>query len=259
MRAVAAFLLVLCYLAVTHAWNCDEGTGMYNVTQVDAGQGMVIVRDTSGYVYFLIGSSWHRMSTTEFKHASVGPAGIWATGNTRDKVYKYIAGNFQIVTSGQAMQQVDAGGNGQVVGVYYDNNYCLSSTSASAYSGSGALTWTSLSKAMTYISCGPYGCWGVDKTDKIFFTPNMTPTSCDTREWTQIEGAAVMVEVGTDGKVFVVNRGGMLWERTGIADRTPQGTGWNHVSVCMKVRHVSLDLGTMWVVTNIGLLLKCTQ
>ena len=42
---------------------------------------------------------------------------------------------------------------------------------------------------------------------------NMTPTSCDTREWTQIEGAAVMVEVGTDGKVFVVNRGGMLWER----------------------------------------------
>lgn len=73
---------------------------MYNATQVDAGQGMVIARDTSGYVYFLIGSSWHRMSSIEFKHASVGPAGLWATGNSGEKVYKYIAGNFRIVTSG---------------------------------------------------------------------------------------------------------------------------------------------------------------
>lgn len=73
---------------------------MYNATQVDAGQGMVVVRDTSGHVHFLIGSSWHRMSSIEFKHASVGPAGLWATGNSGEKVYKYIAGNFRIVTSG---------------------------------------------------------------------------------------------------------------------------------------------------------------
>ena len=76
------------------AWRCSEGPRLYNARQIDAGQGKVVAINSYGHVYFLIGSSWYRMSSIRFKHASIGPAGLWATGNSRDKVYKYIAGNF---------------------------------------------------------------------------------------------------------------------------------------------------------------------
>lgn len=70
------------------------------------------------------------------------------------------------------MLQVDAGGNGQVVGVSNSyTNYCLRSTFASAYRKVGSLTWNSLSRVVKYYSCGPlYGCWGVDASDRIYFT-----------------------------------------------------------------------------------------
>ncbi|XP_073337019.1 fish-egg lectin-like [Pagrus major] len=258
MRAVAAFLLVLCYLAVSDAWRCSEGPRLYNVRQIDAGQGKVIARDTSGYVYFLIGSSWYRMSSVRFRHASLGPAGLWATSNSGNRVYKYIAGNF-VVSSGLSLQQVDAGGNGQVVGVGSSRAYCLRSDLASSYKRSGSLSWTSLSRVMKYISCGKYGCWGIDTSNRIYFTQTLSPTTCGNSRWSLISGAAVMVEVGTDGSVFVVNSSGQVFQRLGISSRYPQGTTWRIISMCMPVRHVAYDLGTLWVVTTSGLLMKCTH
>ncbi|XP_036977925.1 fish-egg lectin-like [Acanthopagrus latus] len=258
MRAVAAFLLVLCYLAVTHAWRCNEGPRLYNVRQIDAGQGKVIARDTYGYVYFLIGSSWHRMSTIRFNHASIGPAGLWATGSSGDKIYKYIAGNF-VISSG-LLRQLDAGGNGQVVGVSSSSaSWCLRSDLASSYKGSGSVSWSNLSRVLKYISCGKYGCWGTDTSHRIYFSQTLSPTTCGNSRWSQISGSAAMAEVGTDGSVFVVNKSGQLYQRLGISSRSPQGTTWTPISMCMPLRHVSYDLGNLWVVTTSGLLMKCTH
>lgn len=69
------------------------------------------------------------------------------------------------------MQQVDAGGDDQVVGVSSSySSYCLKSSLAAAYRG-GSLSWTSLSKTMKYYSCGPlYGCWGVDSRNRVYVT-----------------------------------------------------------------------------------------
>uniref|UniRef100_A0A671YUV7 Fish-egg lectin n=1 Tax=Sparus aurata TaxID=8175 RepID=A0A671YUV7_SPAAU len=257
MRAAAGFL-VLCYLAVSHAWRCSEGPRLYNARQIDAGQGKVVATNSYGHVHFLIGSSWYRMSSIRFKHASIGPAGLWATGNSGDKVYKYIAGNF--VASGGLLRQLDAGGDGQVVGVTSSSStWCLRSDYASSFKGSGSVSWSNLSRVMKYISCGKYGCWGTDTNNRIFFTQTLSPTTCGNSRWSQISGSAAMVEVGTDGSVFVVNRSGQLYQRLGISSRYRSGTSWRAVSMRMPVRHVAYDLGNLWVVTTSGLLMKCTH
>ncbi|KAM7366879.1 hypothetical protein PAMP_014817 [Pampus punctatissimus] len=213
MKAVAVFLLVLCYLAVSHAWNCKVAPRLYNVKQVDAGQGKVVARDSNYYVYFLSGSSWYRLGSLRLKHVSVGPAGMWGT-DTSNKVYKYIAGNF-VGATGLSMQQVDAGGDGQVVGVSSSqSSYCLRSSLALAYKGVGSLSWNSLSRTMRYYSCGPlYGCWGVDTSNRVY-TQRITPTSCSGTGWIYVSGiSAKMIEVATDGSVFAVATNGQVYQR----------------------------------------------
>ncbi len=79
---------------------------------------------------------------------------------------------FVYLSSGVYMKQVDAGGDDHVVGVTTSSRaYCLRSTYASAFKGGSSLSWSSQSRVMKYISCGPlYGCWGVDTRDQIYFT-----------------------------------------------------------------------------------------
>lgn len=73
-------------------------------------------------------------------------------------------------SSGMGIQQVDAGGNGQVVGTGSNQTYCLTRTNASAYREVADMSWQSLSWTMQYYSCGPFGCWGVDSSHKVYFT-----------------------------------------------------------------------------------------
>ncbi|KAK9525422.1 hypothetical protein VZT92_016134 [Zoarces viviparus] len=259
MKGVVAFLLVLCYLAIgVAAWTCTEAPRLYNVQQIDAGLGKVIARDHN-YAYFLAGSSWYRLSTIRLKHVSVGPAGIWGVGSN-NLVYKYIAGNFQ-QSRGLSMLQVDAGGNDQVVGV---NNgwgaYCLRSASALAYSGPSSLSWTYLSRSMKYFSCSPHnGCWGVDRSYRVYYA-QVNPSTCSSSAWRIVSGRSLqMIEVGTDGKVFGVSTTGQVVQRAGISSRYPYGTSWVTIDVCLRMRHVSYDLGKLWVVSQSGFVLQCTH
>ena len=74
------------------AWTCVEAPRLYDVYQVDAGNGMVVARSKYNNPYFLIRSYWQRLGYTRLTHITVGPAGLW--GSYSNKVYKYIAGNF---------------------------------------------------------------------------------------------------------------------------------------------------------------------
>ncbi|XP_054480943.1 fish-egg lectin-like [Anoplopoma fimbria] len=256
MKGIAAFLLVLCYLAISDAaWTCTEAPRLYNVQQVDAGQGKVVVRDSNYYTYFLGGYSWYKLSTTRLRHVSVGPAGLWGTG-TDNRVYKYVAGQF-LPSSGVSMLQVDAGGDDQVVGVTPTSYaYCLRSASALAYSGVGTLSWSYLSRRLRYFSCSPQnGCWGVDTSYRVYYS--VKPSNCGHSGWRVLNGRLKMVEVGTDGRVFGVNTAGQVFERAGISSRIPYGTSWVTVPMCMSIRHVSYDLRKLWVVTNSGLVMHC--
>ncbi|XP_056223959.1 fish-egg lectin-like [Seriola aureovittata] len=261
MKTVAAFLLVLCYLAGSHAWNCREGPRLSSITQIDAGLGKVVAVNRFNQAFVLIGTRWYRLSSVSLKHISVGPAGMWGASNT-NRVYKSVAGNM-LQSSGLSLQQVDAGGDGQVVGVSVggSNTLCLRESFALAYKGVGSLSWSSLGRAMRYYSCSPNnGCWGVDTSFRVYFTQRIVPSNCGTSGWLYVAGQSMtMIEVGTDGSVFGVNRSGQVFQRIGISIRLPQGSAWRSVPMCMSIRHVSYDLGRLWAVTTSGLLMQCTH
>uniref|UniRef100_A0A665VE13 Fish-egg lectin-like n=1 Tax=Echeneis naucrates TaxID=173247 RepID=A0A665VE13_ECHNA len=260
-ESCCSLLLVLCYLAGSQAWRCSEAPRLSNTIQIDAGLGKVVAVTKYNRAYFLTGGRWYSLGTTGLRHVSVGPAGMWATG-TSNRLYKYIAGKFQ-VASGLSLQQVDAGGDGQVVGIQSGNLLarCLRDSSALAYKGVGSLYWTSLSRTMRYYSCSPNnGCWGVDSSYRVYFTQRITPSSCGTSGWVNVPGHTMtMIEVSTDGSVFGVNRTGQVYQRLGISRSRPQGTAWRLVSMCMSIRHVSYDLGQLWAVTTSGLIMQCTH
>ena len=76
-------------------------------------------------------------------------------------------------SSGLTMQQVDAGGDGQFVGVRPSNYlaYCMREAYALGFAGVGSVGWSYLSRRLKYYSCGPlYGCWGVDTGSRVYVT-----------------------------------------------------------------------------------------
>ncbi|XP_060936339.1 fish-egg lectin-like [Limanda limanda] len=263
MKAVVALLLLLCSLAVSLAdrrWTCREGPRLYGAIQIDAGMGQVVVADKYKRTYLLSGLAFYRLGRLGMKHVTVGAGGLWGSC-LANKVYKYVAGDFKLA-KGLSMYQVDAGGDGQIVGVGSGsyNAYCLKEKEALGYCGRRTLSWTYLSRKMKYYSCGPrMGCWGVDKRFRIWVTKNISPTNCRTSGWTAVPGPRMkMIEVSSDGKVFGVTTTGRIYQRAGITNHRRQGTRWVYVPMCMAVRHVSYDLLNLWVVTTSGLIMKCS-
>uniref|UniRef100_A0A8C6NIY9 Fish-egg lectin n=1 Tax=Nothobranchius furzeri TaxID=105023 RepID=A0A8C6NIY9_NOTFU len=249
--------LSLFYLVfIFSGWTCTAPPQQPSAAQIDAGQGQVVLTDSSSNVFFLSGSTWSKLGSVPLKHVTVGPAGIWGVDSS-NKIYKFVGGDFVSVHG--LLQQVDAGGNKQIVGVNSGNNiYCLKTSITSAYSQTGSVDWTGFDGALKYFSCGPNGCWGVNSADNIYVSV-INPSTCGKTSWTLVPGAAKMVEVGTDGSVFVVNAVGQVFQRTGITEYLPQGMNWAQLPICLPVKHVSYDLERLWVLTEIGLILKCRQ
>ncbi|XP_061817238.2 fish-egg lectin-like [Nerophis lumbriciformis] len=259
MKATVSFLLVLCHLAATRAWTCKEAPRLSSARQIAAGQGQVLARSSYNRVYFLSGTSWYRLGSVSLKDVSVGPSGIWGVDYT-NRVYKFVAGEFR-PSSGPLLQQVDAGGDGQVVGLTPTSNltYCLRSNYASAFKGVGSLSWNSLGRTMKSYSCGPlYGCWGVDQSNRLYVS-QVSPTTCSSSGWSLVSASMSMIDVGADGSVFAVTTSGLVYQRTGISRSRPQGVGWSSVPMCMAITSVSYDLGQLWALTSSGLLLQCSH
>ncbi|XP_069556039.1 fish-egg lectin-like [Brachyistius frenatus] len=255
MKAVAAVLLLLSCSSISHGWTCEEDPQHLHASQIDVGRGQVVMTDQTSAVYFLTGSKWCKVNLVTLKHVSVGSAGIWGVDNM-NKVYKYVAGDF-IISNGVELEQVDAGGEGQIVGVTSSHTiYCLKSTTAEAYKKEGSVSWDNLPGQLIYFSCSPLnGCWGVNSNHQIYFTK--VTSTCDTSGWVDVDGAVKMVEIGTDGSVFVVNANGNVFQRTGISGSLPQGNNWVQISIDMPIKHLSYDLGRIWAVSNSGAIMLC--
>uniref|UniRef100_A0A4W6EX94 Uncharacterized protein n=1 Tax=Lates calcarifer TaxID=8187 RepID=A0A4W6EX94_LATCA len=220
-----------------------------------AGQGQVVATNKYNRAYYLIRTYWYSMSSDYIKHASVGPAGIWGT-DTKNKYCYYLTMNKSVLhlSSGLSMEQVDAGGDGQVVGVTPSTYraYCLRDSYSLAYKGTGSVSWNYHSRILKYYTCGPkYGCWGVD---------SITPSSCSYSSWRYVSGLSMkMIEVASDGSVFGVATNGRVYQRTGIYSSRTYGLSWSYVSMQKPISHVTYDLGNLWAVTTSGLLLQCSQ
>lgn len=178
-------------------WICTIAPEHLAATQVDAGNGMVVMTDRNSNAFFLSDSTWSKLSSVPLKHVSVGLAGVWGVDQD-NTVYKFAAGDFfptrgefyvsapdftgwpwfkvfnclvmLFVSSGLSLIEVDAGQR-QVVGVTTQNSiHCLNASTASATEKEAVLKWYTIPGALMYFSCGPLGCWGVNSVQDIFFT-----------------------------------------------------------------------------------------
>ncbi|XP_043964098.1 fish-egg lectin-like [Gambusia affinis] len=254
MKTLTTFLVLLNYFTRCHGWICTIAPEHLAATQVDAGNGMVVMTDRNSNAFILSDSTWSKLGSVALKHVSVGLAGVWGVDQD-NTVYKFAAGDF-FPTRGLSLIEVDAGQR-QVVGVTTQNSiHCLNASTASATEKEAVLKWNTIPGALMYFSCGPLGCWGVNSVQDIFFT-KVSPDNCGISGWNKIDGAAVKVEVGSDGRVFVVNQPGNVYERIGITEAVPQGTGWRQISFCVTIKHVTYDLGRLWLLTEAGVILNC--
>ncbi|KAJ8287726.1 hypothetical protein COCON_G00003850 [Conger conger] len=253
MRGGTIILLFLCLLGTSLAMDCREVAG--KLKQIDAGVGQVFGVANDNSIYTIYGRTWTHIPGA-LKHVTVGPAGVWGV-NTDNQIFKLVGGVWVLVEG--LLKQVDAGGDQFVAGVnMHDNVYCLGRDATVGYKGPGSpISWTGITGSLMYYSCGPNVCWGVNSANQIFFRKGVTPAACQGNDWQHIAGALVMIEVGTDGSVYGVNAGGDVFRRDGITATNPAGTDWILTSPCTKSKHVSYDLGHLWVITTDERILDC--
>uniref|UniRef100_A0A673NAL4 Fish-egg lectin-like n=1 Tax=Sinocyclocheilus rhinocerous TaxID=307959 RepID=A0A673NAL4_9TELE len=190
------------------------------------------------YPFVLIDNVFTKINIS-LKHFSVGPAGQLGV-NTANNIFKFQSGNF--IQFPGLLKQVDAGGDQIIAGVNITT------------------PWVHINGKLKYYSCGPYSCWGVNSYDYIFIIRDVSNNVCSgSGVFVNIPGLLSMIEVATDGSVFGVNYQGNLYQRTAVTRSNPVGTDWISMVACPNGhKHVSFDLGVLWVVCVDGSIRKCT-
>ncbi|KAG9262880.1 fish-egg lectin-like [Astyanax mexicanus] len=247
MERTAVLLVILNLWTSGLALNCRVVPG--SLKQIDVGNGQVFGVNSADEIFTLYSGAWTRISGS-LKHVSVGPAGVWGV-NANNYIYRLDNGDW-VPVNGQ-LKQVDAGGTVSPAGInMFDDIFCLQG-------GQGA-SWTNLPGKLKYYSCGLNSCWGVNSGNLIYIMKGVTSNTCaGSLKWEQVSGYLSMIEVSTDGKVYGVNSNGDMYTREGITSTNPTGTGWRQVQFGQKVKHVSYDLGHLWVIGTDNSIMDCTE
>ncbi|XP_062895045.1 fish-egg lectin-like [Mobula hypostoma] len=234
---------------------CQDVDGEFS--QIDAGNGMVFGVDATSFVYTRVGDAWV-LFPGRLRHVTVGPAGVWGVGQDMG-IYRLAAGGWQNVT-GEQLLQLDAGGVGTLWGVdRFGSTHCLRVVRPGPVSTGGSPAFSIQGGQMKYLSCGPQGCWGVSLADDIYHCHSACSSSCLITSWEQVSGKFQMVEVGTDGQVYAVSISNQLYMRSGITPERPTGRGWTNIQIGnLLFRHVTWDLGHLWLLTDNGRVVHCT-
>ncbi|XP_066574050.1 fish-egg lectin-like [Amia ocellicauda] len=255
MRACVIAVLVQLLLSGNQALQCREVAGQ--LRQIDVSVGQVFGTNTADAIFTLYGGTWTQLPGA-LKHVTVGPSGVWGV-NSANAIFKLVDANW-VQVPGQ-LKQIDAGGVQFVAGVNTaDNIFCLGQEATVGYKGPGSPTpWQGLPGALKYYSCGPLGCWGVNAAEDIFVRKGVSPQQCQgTGDWQQVDGKLSMIEVGSEGSVYGVNAAGDVYRRDGITSSNPAGTSWTQLRECGKSKHVSFDLGHLWVITQDNQIQDCS-
>ncbi|XP_059905568.1 fish-egg lectin-like [Gadus macrocephalus] len=258
MTAVVCFVLLLSLVAGSHAWRCVEGPTLNRAIQIDASKGQVVASTAYNQNFFLTGVSWTYLHGQRMKHITTGDTGTWGV-TSNNQLYKMIGGNFTRVP-GLSLSQVDAGGDGFLVGSTGSRAYCLRTGFARAFKGAGSVSWSALpAYSLKYYSCGLYGCWGVDTIGRVYHTRAVYSTNCGQTGWQVVSSSPKMkmVEAASNGLVFALSTDGKVYLRAGIYASRTQGTAWSNIPMCVAMRHLSYDLGRLWVVSNAGMIMFC--
>lgn len=249
----AVSLLLLCAgISASGDFQCTLIPG--NLKQIDAGAGEVYGVNNDDEIFQWVDNNWTQIPG-KLIHVSVGPAGVWGV-NKAHAIFKFQDNKWMPVPG--LLKQVDAGGDKFLGGVNaQDNIYCL--RKSCTVSRSSVVHFTPLDGTLIYYSCGPVGCWGVNRGNDIFFRHNVKPTSCQGSRWQDIDGALTMIEVGSDGSVYGVNSAGSVYRRDGISPGTPTGTAWTELDFCATFKHVTYDNGYLWLLNPTGDIYRCVE
>lgn len=242
-------LLLLCSGAAAEIL-CTKVPG--KLKQVDAGAGQVYGVNDDDNIYQWVNNNWKEISG-KLIHVTVGPAGVW--GANRANIVYHLQDNNWVPVTG-LLKQIDAGGEKFLSGANaLDWIYCLNQDQT--VSRDTYLPYIPIEGRLKYYSCGPYGCWGVNSHNNIYYRYGVEPTACQGTKWKQIEGSLIMVEVGTDGSVYGANYQGDVYRRDGISASNPIGTSWTLLDLFGRYQHVSYDRGTLWLIAQNGDIHKC--
>ncbi|XP_029432758.1 fish-egg lectin-like [Rhinatrema bivittatum] len=253
-RFQVSLLLQLLLTGLSSANLCIEIPG--RLKQIDVGNGQVFGVNDANQIFTWYENSWTQIDGA-LKHVTVGPAGVWGV-NSDNNIYRLVGGSWVQITG--SLKQIDAGGDQFMSGVNTnDDIFCLGKSSTIPAKYQTSPPWVNIEGKLKYYICGLLGCWGVNSVDNIFFRWDSTPDSCKGSRWQQVDGKLSMIEVGTEGTVYGVNSQGNVYRREGITASNPIGTSWSQVDSCgYNFKHVSYDLGFLWMLTTDGKILKCT-
>ncbi|XP_077099199.1 fish-egg lectin-like [Siphateles boraxobius] len=249
----SVLLLFGCQFLPTLALNCAVMNG--TLKQIDAESGSVVGVNDQNEAFVLNDNAFTKIGIS-LKHISVGTAGQFGV-NTANNIFKLEGSSF--VQFPGLLKQVDAGGDQIIAGVNgNDNIFCLNMDANNKWPSS-TIPWVGVNGKLKYFSCGPYSCWGVNGLDQIFILKDVSSNACSGSSFVNIGGLRSMIEVATDGSVFGVNYQGNLYQRTGVTRSNPAGTDWILMLVCPNNhKHVSFDLGFLWVVCVDGSIRRCS-
>uniref|UniRef100_W5MRU0 Fish-egg lectin n=1 Tax=Lepisosteus oculatus TaxID=7918 RepID=W5MRU0_LEPOC len=243
-----------CRVMKAEALQCRAVPG--SLKQIDAGAGRVCGVDNADNLVSYQGNSWVSLAM-KGKHVSVGPAGLWSV-SLASLVFKWLRGRW-IQVQPDRLVQVDAGGDVFVAGVNAAHSiYCLNGRPGLPHAGQSTAPWLQVPGRLKYYSCGPFGCWGVNSAGRIQVKLGIREQNCKGSDrWYPIQGSLSMVEVGTDGSVYGVNRNGVVFNRVGVNACNPFGRQWKPLKgVCLS-QHVSYDNDVLWVVCKNGSIQTC--
>ncbi|XP_067831563.1 fish-egg lectin-like [Heptranchias perlo] len=251
MRGCIFLLLLLA--AVSWGLICNRIDG--RLKQIDAGNGQVFGVGHSGMVVTRRGAHWLRVPGN-LAHVTVGPAGVWGVDRAFT-VYKLVGGSWAIMAG--HLKQIDAGGDQIIAGVSRRNTvFCASKQQAVRAASYLSPAYRRVPGGMKYYSCGPKACWGLNSAGYIYLRDHVSSNFCVGSHWRRIGGRLAMVEVGTDGSVYGINRCGRVYRRVGISTKRPDGTAWRHMNFPgRRFRHLSADLGILWLVEVNGSIIRC--
>uniref|UniRef100_A0A8C2FXN8 Fish-egg lectin n=1 Tax=Cyprinus carpio TaxID=7962 RepID=A0A8C2FXN8_CYPCA len=139
-----------------------------------------------------------------------------------------------------------------IVGVTpLDDVFCLNkdANNIGAYSN---FPWTQLPGKLKYYSCGPYSCWVVNAAGNIIIRRVRLGV------FDVLSRSMSMVDVETDGSVFAVDTQGSLFQRVGVTISNPPGSSWTNIVICLNGhKHVTFDLGRLYVICSDGSIMRC--
>ncbi|XP_051901309.1 fish-egg lectin-like [Pristis pectinata] len=250
-----ACMVLLLQAAVSTALTCHRVPG--RLRQIDASNGQVYGVGTNRRGYTWLEGRWVTLPGI-LAHVSVGPTGVWAVG-PQQELYRMVEGRWAMLAGAPVPDRrgraPDRGGGGTGP----RHAFCSNRQAAVSARDFSSPAYSRVPGRLIYYSCGPISCWGVDPSGRVMVRLGVQPQCCVGRSWRRLPSRMAMLEVASDGTVYAVNRSGLLFRRLGISRFNPVGSHWKKVDIVgRRFRHVTADLGAIWLVERNGNVVHCS-